>query len=377
MAKKQQSGRYQQKQEKNLSGDSSQSREVVFTNLNDYSEGYVRQEIIGKFALGLVNAIDGIEIASHQVIVRMRTSDDAAKLVSLVKGRKQKGNREIGVQHGTQGEATDCGSSRLAPYHFVPIKPPVTLLDKPVYHDRLELGDHYTGELRCTLRALTPLLAGNYQFDLGGPEDPGANSERGIVASEEVREAARKLVEKRFQGKVPQQLSSDKKVIEPLIVPRQKEEHFSQPGPVLIPGSQLKGMVRQSLAALLCAPMERVWDRRFSYRPNLQIVSKKEDGPLVRSVVGLVVGDGQADQNSPGRITVYVYELTDIVYVHPDVVEHPEFPKDIKRLVEEKRTNHATYSRRYVNPSALAANAPNPRPCPQPEAGSFVPGILE
>lgn len=40
-------------------------------------------------------------------------------------------------------------------------------------------------------------------------------------------------------------------------------------GRVLIPGEQIKGMVRQSIGALLGAPMERVWDQSFSYRPNL------------------------------------------------------------------------------------------------------------
>ncbi len=38
--------------------------------------------------------------------------------------------------------------------------------------------------------------------------------------------------------------------------------------PVLLPGDSLKGLLRHELGALLGAPMERVAERSYSYRPN-------------------------------------------------------------------------------------------------------------
>src|SRR5947209_5029458 len=52
------------------------------------------------------------------------------------------------------------------PYHFIPVAPELAVSDSPVFHDVQQTGeDAWSGELRCTLEALTPLLVGNYQFD--------------------------------------------------------------------------------------------------------------------------------------------------------------------------------------------------------------------
>src|SRR5437588_804442 len=48
---------------------------------------------------------------------------------------------------------------RAAPYHFVPVSGAAALTAGPVFHDKLDLAQYATGELRCTLTALTPLLA--------------------------------------------------------------------------------------------------------------------------------------------------------------------------------------------------------------------------
>jgi hypothetical protein len=96
-------------------------------------------------------------------------------------------------------------------------------------HDKTIAGRR-SGELLCTLRTLTPLLAGNEQY---------------AISDSNIR---------------LQRASGEKKVLEPL---------FDEDGRVLIPGEQLKGMLRQSVGALLGAPMERVAEQTYSYRPNL------------------------------------------------------------------------------------------------------------
>ncbi|MCP4698154.1 MAG: TIGR03986 family CRISPR-associated RAMP protein [Gammaproteobacteria bacterium] len=129
-----------------------------------------------------------------------------------------------------------------SPYHFVPIPKkedgmPDSLMETPVLHDGSgEAEKRHSGEILCSLTALTPLLVANDQY--------------------EVKAAKAK---KAFQG-----VSAEKKILEPL---RLLEN--GKPGRVVIPGTALKGMLRQSISALLAAPMERVAERTYSYRPNV------------------------------------------------------------------------------------------------------------
>ncbi|PDW00279.1 hypothetical protein [Candidatus Viridilinea mediisalina] len=51
--------------------------------------------------------------------------------------------------------------------------------------------------------------------------------------------------------------------------------------PVIIPGDTLKGLLRHELGALLGAPMERVAERSYSYRPNAMFPDKVERRFLV------------------------------------------------------------------------------------------------
>src|SRR5690606_6600197 len=57
------------------------------------------------------------------------------------------------------------------------------------------------------------------------------------------------------------QLANKKSALCPLRAPWGKR-------PVVIPGDSLKGLLRHELGALLGAPMERVAERSYSYRPN-------------------------------------------------------------------------------------------------------------
>jgi len=150
-------------------------------------------------------------------------------------------------------EVVENGNRPIIPYTFVPFNSEAIIDDLPVWHDGSaekkisESGNHeplLSGELRCTLTAKTPLLPGNYRFYYGGEKapqvKPGSLTKWGID--------------------IPKNKEKGKQIAEPL---RLKD------GRVVIPGSALKGMLRHSLSALLSAPMERVGERHFTYRPNL------------------------------------------------------------------------------------------------------------
>ena len=119
------------------------------------------------------------------------------------------------------------------PYTFVPVQ--VEKSEEDGYsdstastfevpgHDGAQIGSRISGKLKLTLTAHTPLLVGARRITL---QDNNRN------------------------------------VVEPW---RLNDEHKS----VVLAGSSLKGMIRHYLSALLNAPMERVYEQYFSYRPNL------------------------------------------------------------------------------------------------------------
>lgn len=122
------------------------------------------------------------------------------------------------------------------PYAFIPVDTQKAVLDTPVWHDGSCGGDLLTGEILCTLTALTPLIPGNARYS--------------------AKEAdSKKLEAWGFSG-----IDPGKQIAEPLRLPDER---------VVIAGSALKGMLRHSLGALLSAPMERVEEHRYTYRPNL------------------------------------------------------------------------------------------------------------
>ncbi|GIW42348.1 MAG: hypothetical protein KatS3mg076_2925 [Candidatus Binatia bacterium] len=110
----------------------------------------------------------------------------------------------------------------------------------PVWHDGTSSQGRLSGEVRFEMRTLTPLLVG---------------WERGIVGDSE----ADWPVPNSLDG--VGQLAANKAVLCPLRAPWGKR-------PVVIPGDSLKGLLRHELGALLGAPMERVAERSYSYRPN-------------------------------------------------------------------------------------------------------------
>jgi hypothetical protein len=126
------------------------------------------------------------------------------------------------------------------PYGFVSL-PDNFKSAAPIWHDGTSSKGRLSGEIRFELETLTPLLVG---------------WERGIVGDSE----AEWPVPNSLDG--VSQLAANKAVLCPLRAPWGKR-------PVVIPGDSLKGLLRHELGALLGAPMERVAERSYSYRPNL------------------------------------------------------------------------------------------------------------
>ncbi|MBF0548469.1 MAG: TIGR03986 family CRISPR-associated RAMP protein [Candidatus Riflebacteria bacterium] len=184
------------------------------------------------------------------------------------------------------------------PYHFVPVDPKLTILDTPVFHDIQTDGpDSWSGEIDCTMTALTPLICGHFQYSF--KELP-----------KEVKNSLKKQLQITFED--------EKKVLEPLMLPSENNPH--EPGRVVIPGSSIKGMIRNSLQALLSAPMERVNERRFTFRPNL-----KDSVNMRPAVVSGVtkLSDGTADISiTQGS------DINELIFISPE--SYPVFENWLK-----------------------------------------------
>ncbi|HLJ96259.1 MAG TPA: hypothetical protein VKU02_24005 [Gemmataceae bacterium] len=132
------------------------------------------------------------------------------------------------------------------PYGFAALPKDLTSA-VPIWHDGTSSKNRLSGEIRFELETLTPLLVGWERGQVGDNE-----SDWPLPAS--------------LAGT---QLANKKSVLCPLRAPWGKR-------PVVIPGDSLKGLLRHELGALLGAPMERVADRSYSYRPNLKYPDRTE-----------------------------------------------------------------------------------------------------
>jgi CRISPR-associated protein (TIGR03986 family) len=125
------------------------------------------------------------------------------------------------------------------PYGFVAL-PKDLETEAPIWHDGTSSKDRLSGEIRFELETLTPLLVG-WERGQAGDNDSDWRVPADLAGVG--------------------QLASKKSVLCPLRAPWGKR-------PVIIPGDSLKGLLRHELGALLGAPMERVAERSYSYRPN-------------------------------------------------------------------------------------------------------------
>jgi hypothetical protein len=142
------------------------------------------------------------------------------------------------------------------PYGFAPV-PSAPHSKPPIWHDGTSAEETVSGELRCELETLTPLLVGWERVPL-----PGAK-------------------ESSLQDKITFRLAdwgqlsagAGKSLLLPLRAPWGER-------PVILPGDSIKGMLRHELGALMGAPMERVDERAYSYRPN-QAFPKESAGRVL------------------------------------------------------------------------------------------------
>jgi CRISPR-associated protein (TIGR03986 family) len=183
------------------------------------------------------------------------------------------------------------------PYGFVPVRLERAVTEAPVLHDgRLpndcKEEDLVSGELCCTLQTLTPMLAGCHQYEAKDVEGANAVHQNLSGASANDEKPKVRLPQEWGNCEVP----ADKKILEPLLL---------ADGRVAVAGTALKGMLRQSLGALLSAPMERVGERTYSYRPNLQVIN----GSALRWPSAAIVDTPPAADGS--GMTVFP------VYAHP------------------------------------------------------------
>jgi CRISPR-associated protein (TIGR03986 family) len=202
-----------------------------------------------------------------------------------------------GHQKGLPAPAVTTNAQPLPgkPYGFVALPEKLTSA-APVWHDGTSSTGRLSGEIRFELETLTPLLVGWERQQINDAEEPWRVSAGKVSHSEcaeflqtaaqsvypdahdtdddkrrkkqqKVEEDRRKYVERVQDHIVDVQVQTSgrsidsKSVLCPLRAPWGKR-------PVIIPGDSLKGLLRHELGALLGAPMERVAERSYSYRPN-------------------------------------------------------------------------------------------------------------
>jgi CRISPR-associated protein (TIGR03986 family) len=203
------------------------------------------------------------------------------------------------------------------PYGFVSLPQELTS-SSPIWHDGTSSAGRLSGEIRFELETLTPLLVGWERQTLNETEEPWAIPFRKVSRSEcaeFVKEAAlstypdandsdeqqrqkkqrkvegdrRKYIERVQDHIVDVQVQNagwsndSKSVLCPLRAPWGKR-------PVVIPGDSLKGLLRHELGALLAAPMERVAERSYSYRPNS--LFPNQPNPKLVARIARVPNDG-------------------------------------------------------------------------------------
>ncbi len=145
-----------------------------------------------------------------------------------VQGRKH-------INSSSHNPAKKSNRSELPnPYHFIKLNTSNALSDTPVWHDGKNSTELLSGKMQISLKALTPLLVGQWQYK------------------------KQDVSNQHFLVDLPD-IDKEKSILEPLRL---------ADGRVVLSGTSLKGMIRHSLSGLLSAPMERVAERSYSYRPN-------------------------------------------------------------------------------------------------------------
>jgi CRISPR-associated protein (TIGR03986 family) len=157
------------------------------------------------------------------------------------------GNAAAAAEQARRTEARE-----RAPFNFIRVATERAVTDSPIFHHGAHAEDLYCGELCYAIEALTPLIVGHDQYSVkqAKARPPFEN---------ELDDAVRNGW---LDGNARQQFS-EKKILEPL------RPDWLPGAPVVVSGESIKGAVRHLIGALLNAPMERVAERRYSYRANI------------------------------------------------------------------------------------------------------------
>lgn len=182
----------------------------------------------------------------------------------------------------TQAGSPSVRFGEDTPYHHVPLlkdskdkgqisTPKVKSIDS-AHHNYSH--ESFSGSLQCSLTCLTDCLFGNYQDELKKfPE-------------------LLKSLESDFSDPV----NSNKKVVVPNFFAG------SSGNVAMINGSTIAGMLRNNIASLVSAPMQRVTEKTLSYRPNMAV--DRKSNPTYESFVGLI----ERPQSGEKRVNLYRVE---------------------------------------------------------------------
>lgn len=199
-------------------------------------------------------------------------------------GREEQSAQRAERPDGGQARAQTAQGGvdlRRKPYGFVPL-PDTFTTAVPVWHDGTGSEGRLSGELRFEMENLTPLLVG-WERRKVVPEVE-SNDASGVPFEWVDRENG--VVDVILDGGRGRTIAS-KSLLCPLRAP-------GKPRPVIIPGDSIKGLLRHELGALLGAPMERVAERSYSYRPNS--LFPNEPNPRLVARLARVPVDGVAVQ---------------------------------------------------------------------------------
>lgn len=198
---------------------------------------------------------------------------------------------------GSKEKALDLDATEQAspkkPYSFVSL-PKHFETKKPIWHDSIDSQHRLSGEIRFEIKNLTPLLVGWERQQAGKPKPSDLWP---LPFSKPRTENGTEVVDLQLDKSYT--VHAEKSVLCPLRAPWKDR-------PVLIPGDSIKGLLRHELGALLGAPMERVAERSYSYRPNLkfpkQAAGRKLEPRLARVLTKKTISVDGVDYPVPDTL---------------------------------------------------------------------------
>lgn len=228
-----------------------------------FHESNVADRAFHSLAVGMEVEFDAVQVERGPNAVNVRPADGAtatagnrypASQQRHVQGVDQRGGPQDarGVRQGRAPRVPAhqlLGAAGEPPYNFVPIDIENAVSDEiRFHHGAYRASESLDGYLKVEWTTRTPTIVGHDQVevsDIESGEFPNGWNPKGA-----------------------------KKALLPL-------RATWLPGqPVIWPGSSLKGMLRSAISSLLAAPMERVNERHYTYRPNLDQAAA--GGRLVR-----------------------------------------------------------------------------------------------